>query len=241
MFSRCCFCLFVCLASKKQKKNYWFLFDVKESFASLVKQIEFLLISNFKSPVLLKKANRALYLLRRNVSPKIKLSVKLGLYKSILLPLLLYGMNCVRLSRGSTRDLKSFQKRALNWVCYESNRSYLQQLRLLNVLPLPLFMQCNDILLMSKLLVEGEHNISIPTYNPESGMSTMFFKLNKCKKEKTRGECVYRTCRIINRMNEKIQFANLLGLKLRIVSLMWKFVDNRFSDSNPCKWQLCCD
>ena len=145
-------------------------------------------------------------------------------------------MNCVRLNRGSARDLESFQKRALNWVCYESNWCYLHQLRLLNVLPLPLFMQCNDILLMSKLPVEGEHNINIPTCNPESGRSTMFFKLNKCKKEKTRGAFVYRTCRIINRINEKIQFANLLGLKLRIVSLMWKFVDNRFSDSKPVLW-----
>ena len=106
-------------------------------------------------------------------------------------------MNCVRLSRGSSRDLESFQKRALSWVCYESNRSYLQQLRLLNVLPLPHFKQCNDILLMSKLLVEGEHNINISNCNPESGRSTMFFKLNKCKKAKNRGEFVYRTCRII--------------------------------------------
>ena len=189
----------------------------------------------------LNKANRALYQLRRNVSPKVNVSVKLGLNKSILLPILLYKMNCVLLSRGSTRDLESFQKRALNWVCYKSNRSYLQQLRLLNVLPLPLFMQCNDYLLMSKLLVEGEHNINIPTCNPESGSSTMFFKLNKCKKEKTRGEFVYRTCRIVNRINEKIQFANPLCLKSRIISLMWKFVDNRFFDSNPCTWQLCCD
>ena len=132
----------------------------------------------------LKKANRALYLLRRNVLLKVNVSVKLGLYKSVLLPVLLWGMNCVRLSRDSNRDLESFRKRALNWVCYESNRSYLQQLRLLNALPLPFFMQCNDILLMSKLLVEGEHNINIPTCNPESGRSTMIFNLNKCKKKR---------------------------------------------------------
>ena len=55
----------------------------------------------------LKKANRALYLLRRNIPPKINVSVKLGLYKSILLPKLLYGMDCIRLSCGSTRDLES--------------------------------------------------------------------------------------------------------------------------------------
>ena len=142
--------------------------------------------------------------------------------------------------RGSTKDLESFQKRALNWVCYDSNRSQLQQLRL-NVLRLPLFMQCNDILLMSKLLVEGEHNINIPTCNPKSGRFTILFKLNKCKKERTRGAFVYGTCKVINRKKRKIQFTNPVGLKSRIVNLMWKFVDNRFCDSDPCTWQLCCD
>ena len=137
-------------------------------------------------------------------------------------------------------DLESFQKRALNWVCYDSNRSYLQQLCLINVLPPPLFMQCNDILLMSKLLVEGEHNINIPTSNPESGRSTMFFKLNNCKKEKTCGEFVYLTCSVINR-SRTILFAYPVGLKSPIVNLMGKFVDKRLSDSNPCTWHLCCD
>ena len=121
----------------------------------------------------IKKANKALQLLRRNVLRKVNVSVKLELYKSILLPLLFYGMNSVRLSRVSTIDLESAQKRALNWVCYDSNRSYLQQLRLFNILPHQLFMQCNDDLLMSKLFVEGEHNINISTCNLASGKSTM--------------------------------------------------------------------
>ena len=121
----------------------------------------------------LKKANKALQLLRRNVLRKVNVSVKLELYKSILLPLLFYGMNSVRLSRGSTIDLESTQKRALNWVCYDTNWSYLQQLRLLNILTHQLFMQCNDDLLMSKLFVE-EHNINISTCNLASGKSTMF-------------------------------------------------------------------
>ena len=138
------------------------------------------------------------------------------------------------------KDLESFQKRALNWVSYDSNRSYLQQLCLINVLPVPHLMQCTDILLMSKLLVEGEHIIDIPTCNPEYGRSTMFFKLNKGKKEKTCGKFVYRTCRVINR-NQTIEFANHVCPKPAIVNLIWKFVDNRSSDSNPCTWQLCCD
>ena len=111
-------------------------------------------------------------------------------YKSFHLPTKVYGMNCVGLSRGSARDLESFEKRTLNWVCYDSNRSYLQQLCLLNVLPLPLFMECNEILLMSHLFVERELNINFPARNTESGRSTMLFKLHKCKKEDSGRNCL---------------------------------------------------
>ena len=63
-------------------------------------------------------------------------------------------------------------------------------------------MQYNDILLMSKLFVEREHN-NTPTWNPEFDRSTMFFKLNKCKKEKSCGEFVYLTERVINSINKQ--------------------------------------
>ena len=43
----------------------------------------------------LKKANQVLYLLRRNLSAKINTFVKLGLYKSLILPVLLYGLSYI--------------------------------------------------------------------------------------------------------------------------------------------------
>ena len=42
----------------------------------------------------LNKANRVLYLIRRNVAYAVKPFIKLGLYKSLVLPVLLYGINC---------------------------------------------------------------------------------------------------------------------------------------------------
>ena len=42
----------------------------------------------------LNKANRVLYLIRRNVAYAIKPFIKQGLYKSLVLPDLLYGINC---------------------------------------------------------------------------------------------------------------------------------------------------
>ena len=39
----------------------------------------------------LRKANKVLYLLRRNVAVQVKPLIKLGLYKSLILPVLMYG------------------------------------------------------------------------------------------------------------------------------------------------------
>ncbi|XP_075248432.1 uncharacterized protein LOC142341389 [Convolutriloba macropyga] len=43
----------------------------------------------------LRNANKVLYILRRNVSVQVKPLMKLGLYKSLILPVLLYGFTCI--------------------------------------------------------------------------------------------------------------------------------------------------
>ena len=62
------------------------------------------------------KANDFLYCLRRNVAYKANIFVNFGLYKSILLPILLYGFDCSTPLRQKTRKLEAFQMKSLNWV-----------------------------------------------------------------------------------------------------------------------------
>ena len=108
----------------------------------------------------IEKANKVLFCLRRNVSFNVKFSVKLGLHKSVIPPVLLYGMNCAYQSRTDQRKLKNFQRRVLKLVCGPHRGYYKAQLRLLNVLPLPLI-QLNDLL--SKLYKDiEEHKINLP-------------------------------------------------------------------------------
>ena len=96
----------------------------------------------------IQKANKVFYCLR-NVAFNVKFSVKLGLYESVILPILLYGMNCAYQSRTDQRKLENLQRRVLKWVCRPHRGDYKAQLRLLNVLHLPLFIQLNDLLLLS--------------------------------------------------------------------------------------------
>ena len=95
----------------------------------------------------MKKANRVFYSLRRNVAFK----VKLGLYKSMILTVLMYGSSCCNLNRGYMRNLERFQRKVVYWITNSKTLSDIEQLRLSNLLPLPMYYQLNDLLLLSSL------------------------------------------------------------------------------------------
>ena len=115
----------------------------------------------------MEKANIVFYCLRRNVASNVKFSVRLGLYKSVILPVLLYGLNCGYQCRTHQRKLENCQRRVQKWVCGPNRGDYKAQLSLLNVLLLTLFIQLNDLLLFSKLhknIEEHKLNLPIPSW-----------------------------------------------------------------------------
>ena len=56
----------------------------------------------------MKKANKVLYMLKRNVATKVNTFVKLGLYKSLILPVLLYDFTCLTARRTEIQILEKF-------------------------------------------------------------------------------------------------------------------------------------
>ena len=79
----------------------------------------------------LRKANKVLYFLRRNVTVKVQILVKLGLYKSLILPVLLYGFACVFASRADLHLLENFQKNVLRCITGNKTMTYRNQLKIL--------------------------------------------------------------------------------------------------------------
>ena len=57
-----------------------------------------------------KKANKVLYMLKRIVAIKVNTLVKFGLYKYLILPVLLYGFTCLT-ARTEIQILEKFQKK----------------------------------------------------------------------------------------------------------------------------------
>ena len=58
----------------------------------------------------LDKANRVLYLIKGNAAYAVKPFIKLGLYKSLVLQVLLYGINCTTASKSDLGNLEKLQR-----------------------------------------------------------------------------------------------------------------------------------
>ena len=162
----------------------------------------------------MKKAKRVFYSLRRNVAFKVNMRIKLGLYKSMILPVLMYGSPCCNLNRGDMRNLERFQRKVVSWITNSKTLSYIEQLRLSNLLPLPMYYQLNDLLLLSSLQQNQPTNTKQQVLPGNRSMRRDdYFDLTKKQLEKSRGEFFFRTQRIANRLHHSIDFGNQHGLK----------------------------
>ena len=84
------------------------------------------------------KTNKVLYMLKRNNAIKVNTFVKLRLYKSLIFRVLLYGFTCLTSGRTEIQILEKFQKKVVNCITGNKDTENRIQLRLLNILPLPM-------------------------------------------------------------------------------------------------------
>ena len=191
------------------------------------------------------KANRVFYLLRRNVSQSVGARIKLGLYKSLVLPFLLYGIQCIHLSEASMIILEKLQRRAVKWIC--GTGKYGQQLRFLNILPLPMHIQILNLLTLSNF--RTNFCTSNPTtvwlyrvkLRPQEAKKSLSFPKVELGTEKAMNEFVFRTSRLANRVNQHANFEEPVGLKRRLIKLFWRVVEATYDGLNSCTWLISCD
>ena len=116
-----------------------------------------------------------------------------------------------KISRNDLRRLERFQKKVLKWIT-GNDSDYTEQLRLLNILPMALFLQLNNLLMMAKFMHEENDHIKLPAKIEIPGRTKEIFNLNKTRNEKARREYTFRTCCLINRLNQKLEFRERRGL-----------------------------
>ena len=110
------------------------------------------------------------------------MKTKLELYKSMIVPTLIYASSCIGLSKYVSSCLEKTQKRMVKWIT-ASNWDYKHSLTTLGILPLTMYIQINDILLLSKI-IQGDYDVNqlkVP-YVSYSVRREIVFQISRSKK-----------------------------------------------------------
>ena len=165
-----------------------------------------------------RKANKFFHQIKRNTSNLLTVTAKLNLYKSTLIPILIYRSNCYMPSKSDIRLLEKSQEKVSKWIL--PNLNYCERLRSLNLLPLNFYIVLTDLLMLSKL-VNNYYAFNISEHiNIVQRRSSFRFVLPEIKKEFQRSNFFYRTTYRANIIDSNVKFFQPVGLKYRILNLM---------------------
>ena len=185
----------------------------------------------------MKKAFNVLFSLRRNIAYNGKPNTKLSVYNSLVLPIVTNGIFRAKQSKATMNALERLQKKAVKWIMDNKQICYANCLRLLKLLPLPMFVQMNDLLLLSSLTRGNLANIlNLHTKVTCSARSPMNYQMKVPRTERSRSEFFFRNCQIVNKVKKCFDIGNGTGL-----CDMWRHYNNQFDGDNCCTWLRVCD
>ena len=180
-------------------------------------------------------------MVKRN-SPNLSLITKLNIYKSMIIPVLLFGSSCWYANKESLRALERVQEKALNWI--NGRKSYPIYCVECNLLPLSLYMQLLDLLLLSKLIsgyykVDCSNFISFREegYNTRSAVRPTFY-IPIIKRALMHQDFWYRTCRIANNLPLNFDLYDTTSLKKRLLGHFWNHFHHCYRSEDIGSWRL---
>ena len=150
-------------------------------------------------------------MIKRN-SPKLTSKCKLVIYKSLILPIIVYAPPCWQSNMTGIRCLERVQKTASRWITECGD--YLEGLKKANDLSLSFYLQISDLLMMSKI-VRNNYDINLQnklTFEQASAATrfaqrTRFLVLVP-KRKLAEANFWIRTPRLIKRIEQDFDFFN---------------------------------
>ena len=188
------------------------------------------------------KANKVFFMMKRS-SPHISVKSKLNLYKTMVLPIMMYASCCCHASVRSMRNLEAVQKRVTRWILPHCE-NYKERLLFLNLLPVSLYLQLRDLLMLSKLIAgcfdfDSSARMSYRMNFRQNKLEFIVERSPRLSKVDTNFWC--REPRLVNKLPTAIDFFNPIGLKGRLNSFLWCFFSEKYNQKVSCSWKLPCD
>ena len=126
------------------------------------------------------------FYLRRCLSKKVSEEVKMCLCKSLVLPILTYGVQFNHVSWFHLQKLKEFQLRVQKWITKHYKLNYEEILLRVDLLPLSMYLQFNCLFFFSSLLEQKFYSCPIPNPLDAGTRKNLFFNLKKVRTERAR-------------------------------------------------------
>ena len=134
------------------------------------------------------KAMKTFYFLKRNTSTSTKLSAKLNGYAGYAVPIVTYATQAWFANKTETKETECVQNKATSWILHNWELNYKKRLGKLNLLPLSLYIELHDLLLLYGFL-SGIYNINIPinrNQNCDDQPNTRQFELININQTRTK-------------------------------------------------------
>ena len=190
------------------------------------------------------KALKTFYLIRRNCcvrSPQ----AKTGMYKSMILPVLAFESQAWHPNLSMIRKLNAFQIPVIRWILgHECSNDF--GLTTSNLLPIPLYLQLCDLLMLSKI-VQGNYEVldelilvighsATGQHTRQSGSRR--FIVPDARLKGTERNYFHRAPAAANRLPEHVDFFNPVGLKSRLLKYLWWYYHSVYQEADPRTWRI---
>ena len=210
------------------------------------------------------KSIKVLHMLKRNTS-SLPVYSKLNLYKSMVVPSLLFGSNCCALSKTNISVLENVQKKFCKWCL--PHMSYTSALTFLNIIPVAYYIQLNTFLLLRKIVtdyfdynfsehIQFFHSPQDSREGPSQGFSLqeptqtrprvlrhgpiVSFTSIRPLKSLCEQNFWFQATRTANRLPDDIDIFSSTP-KSDLLKWFWEYFHAFYNERNSCSWVTFCD
>ena len=230
-----------------QNSNCFFLNNVQIQRVEVQKDLGYLVNEklSWKNHVenRCKKATSAFFQIKRNLANDSHSFLKLDAYCGYIMPILSYGSHAIFPNVGETKLLEKVQRRAVSWITGAQTDDYKGRLRNLKLLPVSLYFEMHDLLVLSSILNQ-KTGIQWTRYlrvnDNSSRHSSVLFQIPATSK-KQKQDFWYRVARLANIFGPILDLsADTEHLKSKLLIVYWNFFENYYNEMTPCTWRIIC-
>ncbi|XP_075247118.1 uncharacterized protein LOC142340428 [Convolutriloba macropyga] len=193
-----------------------------------------------------KKATGAFFQIKKNLRLKTSQFLKLSAYCGYVMPILSYGSEVLLLNNAATKMIESVQRRATAWILSDSKSSYKKRLETLKILPVSLYFEMNDLLLLSSIVtgkvdINWQKYISFSDSRTRSSTKTLKINANENLKTRQKADFWYRTSTLANLLSTSVDlFHDTETLKTRLSDIYWEYFLEYYNELTSCTWHIRC-